>query len=168
MKNQKGFTKIEILVVAAIIGLLGIMAVVSVVTARSRTRDAVRLSDIRQIQGGLELYFIDSNAYPITDEVIALGAASTSCLSVDGLGAPCAIDETYLDVVPFTPTSGLNGASVCNGYSNAYCYYSNGDDYYVQFELEHNNPQLELQKGVNCAKPSGLAAGECETLTAVE
>ncbi|PIX62542.1 hypothetical protein COV03_04390 [Candidatus Uhrbacteria bacterium CG10_big_fil_rev_8_21_14_0_10_41_26] len=169
MKNQKGFTKIEILVVTAIVGLLGIMAVVSVMTARSRTRDAVRLSDVRQIQSGLELYFIDTNSYPIMGDVTALGTAVASCLGVDGFGAPCATgDKTYLDVVPFTPTLGLSGASTCSGYSNAYCYYSNSDEYYVQFELEHANPQLELQKGVNCATPSGLDAGACQTLTPVQ
>lgn len=169
MKNQKGFTKIEILVVAAIVGLLGIMAVVSVMTARSRTRDAVRLSDIRQIQSGLELHFIDTNSYPVMGEIAALGTAATSCLSIDGFGAPCATsDKIYLNVVPFVPTAGLNGTSTCSGYSNAYCYYSNSDEYYVQFELEHANPQLELQKGVNCATPSGLDAGACSTLTPVQ
>jgi prepilin-type N-terminal cleavage/methylation domain-containing protein len=47
--NKKGFTLIELLVVIAIIGLLSTMAVVSLNSARMKSRDARRLSDVRQL-----------------------------------------------------------------------------------------------------------------------
>ncbi|MFA5360277.1 MAG: type II secretion system protein [Patescibacteria group bacterium] len=66
MKKQKGFTLIELLVVIAIIGLLSTLAVVALNNARMKSRDAKRVSDIKQIQTALELYYNDANAYPAT------------------------------------------------------------------------------------------------------
>ncbi len=64
MRKQKGFTLIELLVVIAIIGLLSTLAVVALNNARMKSRDAKRVSDVKQIQTALELYYNDQNAYP--------------------------------------------------------------------------------------------------------
>ncbi|OGF31319.1 hypothetical protein A3H09_03530, partial [Candidatus Falkowbacteria bacterium RIFCSPLOWO2_12_FULL_45_13] len=64
MRKQKGFTLIELLVVIAIIGLLSTLAVVALNNARMKSRDAKRVSDIKQIQTALELYYNDANSYP--------------------------------------------------------------------------------------------------------
>ncbi|MBI3963654.1 MAG: type II secretion system protein [Candidatus Kerfeldbacteria bacterium] len=55
--NKKGFTLVELLVVIAIIGLLATLAFVSLNSARAKARDAKRVSDVRQIQSALELYY---------------------------------------------------------------------------------------------------------------
>ena len=55
--NKKGFTLIELLVVVAIIGLLSTLAVVALSTAREKTRDSKRLSDLKNIQTALELHY---------------------------------------------------------------------------------------------------------------
>ena len=67
-KQKKGFTLIELLVVIAIIGLLATLSVVALNNARSRARDSRRVSDIKQIQTALELYFNENDAYPIYNE----------------------------------------------------------------------------------------------------
>ena len=64
MKKEKGFTLIELLVVIAIIGVLAAFAMVSLGGARSKARDARRLSDMRQVQTALEMYYADLNSYP--------------------------------------------------------------------------------------------------------
>lgn len=46
---KKGFTLVELLVVIAIIALLSTLSVVALNSARAKSRDARRLSDIRQI-----------------------------------------------------------------------------------------------------------------------
>ncbi|PIY97014.1 MAG: hypothetical protein COY66_01615 [Candidatus Kerfeldbacteria bacterium CG_4_10_14_0_8_um_filter_42_10] len=64
MRNKKGFTLIELLVVIAIIGLLATIAVVALNSARTSSRDAKRVADVRQVQTGLEMYFNSQTQYP--------------------------------------------------------------------------------------------------------
>ncbi len=69
--NQKtltGFTLIELLVVIAIIGILATIVMVSLNTARGKARDARRISDIRQLQLALQMYYDINGAYPTTAE----------------------------------------------------------------------------------------------------
>lgn len=65
-KKQSGFTLIELLVVIAIIGLLASVVLLSLNSARAKSRDAKRVSDVRQIASAMELYFNDNNTYPTT------------------------------------------------------------------------------------------------------
>lgn len=64
--QQKGFTLIELLVVIAIIGLLASVVLLALNSARSKSRDAKRIADVRQMTSALELYYNDNNAYPTT------------------------------------------------------------------------------------------------------
>lgn len=165
MKNTKGFTIIEILIVVLIIGLVGTFAAIAVNTARSKSRDATRLSAVRQTQSALEDYFNETNAYP-TAEGIPLGDSTQSvCLGTGGFHANCSGDESvFLRVVTATLDTGLKGSSVCGTPGrNAYCYASSSDGtaYVIQFELENALPQVGLVKGANCATPDGMKAGAC-------
>ncbi len=56
-KKNKGFTLIELLVVIAIIGVLASVVLASLNNARRKSRDARRITDLKQIQLALELYF---------------------------------------------------------------------------------------------------------------
>lgn len=105
MKVRKGFTLIELLVVIAIIGILSTLAVIALNTARQKSRDAKRVSDIKQVQTALELYFADSgNKYPIQAVAIDLGEGNYVTLgSTNGFGvAPCA-GTCYMGQVPADP-----------------------------------------------------------------
>jgi prepilin-type N-terminal cleavage/methylation domain-containing protein len=65
-KNKKdGFTLIELLVVIAIIALLSSVALIAFMSARQKSRDTKRLSDMTQMNNGLELYFANFKGYPI-------------------------------------------------------------------------------------------------------
>ncbi|MDP2676640.1 MAG: type II secretion system protein [bacterium] len=64
MEKNTGFTLIELLVVIAIIGILASVVLASLNSARLKSRDARRLSDMKQIRLALELYFSDNTAYP--------------------------------------------------------------------------------------------------------
>lgn len=63
-KSKNGFTLIELLVVIAIIGLLASIVLVSLNKARAKARETRRLSDLRQIQLALEMYYDDYGYYP--------------------------------------------------------------------------------------------------------
>lgn len=165
MIDQKRFTLIEILIVVAVIGLISTLSAVAVSSARANTRDAVRLSNLRQTQSALENFFVVRNSYPITEEVVALGFGSTGCLTTAGFQASCdaATEGVLIKTVPAAPDAGLNSLSSCGGVVNAFCYLAikDGGAYIIQFELEHAIPLAGLQRGVNCATPEGMKAGEC-------
>ncbi len=73
-KNNKGFTLIELLVVIAIIGVLASVVLASLNNARRKSRDARRITDLKQIQLALELYFDgDGKAQYPTDIYAATG-----------------------------------------------------------------------------------------------
>ena len=104
---KKGFTLIELLVVIVIIGILATLATVALSSARMKARDARRVSDVRQIQTALELYFSDAQAYPST---ITTGSAiSTS-------------SNTYMAKVPGNPSPYTEGVAACTNNSASYLY----------------------------------------------
>jgi len=86
-KKTRGFTLIELLVVIAIIGILAAIVLVSLSGARSKARDAVRQSDIRQISLAMEMYYDSHN-----------GAYLTSGNIPDSI-------EDFLNPVPKDPSS---------------------------------------------------------------
>jgi prepilin-type N-terminal cleavage/methylation domain-containing protein len=134
--TQKGFTLIELLVVIAIIGILSAVVLVSLNSARAKSRDARRLSDVRQIMTALEIYYNDNGAYPDDNY-----AAGTACIpSSGGAGvanmcpAPTSTGPTgtatteWQDFLATWPTSPapadgtcLNGAAGASG-TNDYIY----------------------------------------------
>jgi prepilin-type N-terminal cleavage/methylation domain-containing protein len=64
LKKEKGFTLIELLVVVAIIGILATVVLSSLGAARTRARDARRISEMKNFQTALEAYYLDNNGYP--------------------------------------------------------------------------------------------------------
>ncbi len=62
MPQKSSFTLIELLVVVAIMSLISSIVLISLNTARIRSRDARRKVDLRQIRMALEMYF-DANGY---------------------------------------------------------------------------------------------------------
>ena len=102
--NKKGFTLIELLVVIAIIGLLSTLAVVALGSARVKARDSKRLSDLKQTQTALELYYTDNSAYPIAAAAVTLGSGNFACLNTSGWAAAgCA--TPFMGNVPADPGS---------------------------------------------------------------
>ena len=169
MTDQKRLNLIEILIVVFIIGIIGISASIAVSSARANARDAVRLSNVRQMQSALEDFFVARNAYPASPEVVALGFGSAGSLTTSGFQAGCepATEVVLVRAVPPAIGTGLSGLSVCGGAANAYCYFPVVKDssYVIQFELEHAIPLAKLNKGLNCATPEGMAAGACSIET---
>ncbi|MBI3075051.1 MAG: type II secretion system protein [Parcubacteria group bacterium] len=95
--SKSGFTLIELLVVIAIISILASVVLASLNTARQKSRDAKRISDVNQIRIALELYFDDNNGYPL--------ALDNTTLVVPG----------YLPAIPLPPVGTGEAAYLYQG-----------------------------------------------------
>jgi len=127
---KKGFTLVELLVVIAIIALLSTLSVVALNSARAKSRDARRQSDIKQIRTALELYYDANNQqYPAGNKI--LGATDTACLNQNGWvpTSTCASTTIFMQNVPSDPIPGTYSYTYNVGVSN--------DTYTIAYTLEN-------------------------------
>jgi prepilin-type N-terminal cleavage/methylation domain-containing protein len=136
--SSRGFTLIELLVVVAIIGLLSSVVMASLNGARTKARDAVRKTELKQIQTALEMYYNTNNAYPIGGWYSSEpGDASGN----NGGNWIPGLAPTYISSLPRDPRG---GASLINPpcsppWQASYHYYSpNGVNYKL---LSHCAPE---------------------------
>ncbi|OGE74072.1 MAG: hypothetical protein A3I07_01325 [Candidatus Doudnabacteria bacterium RIFCSPLOWO2_02_FULL_42_9] len=136
-QGSKGFTLIELLVVIAIIGILAAVVLVSLNSARAKSRDARRLADVRQIMTALELYYNDCGGYPDDDvnppaPITTVGIAALQDEVSDG--TPCTSAGTtfgtFLATIPSNPTPADPSALIYT-YSSA-----SNTEYTITFGLE--------------------------------
>ncbi len=142
--NKRGFTLIELLVVIAIIGLLSTLSVVALGSAREKARDSKRLSDIKQVQTALELYYTDNGSYP-TGTALTLGSDASACLNAASGFTATACTDAYMGLVPADPGDGT------------YVYNSDGTTYTIVTSLEGAAGGLDA--GSITASPSGIVNG---------
>ncbi len=141
--NKKGFTLIELLVVIAIIGLLSTMSIIALNSARARSRDAKRISDIKQMQTALEMFYNDAGYYPATGAVDAGDSIATG-------------GNTYMKVVPTAPTP-IDGT--CSAAQNTYTYvYGGGAVASGSYTLTYclGAQTGNVPSGPNTATPAGI------------
>jgi prepilin-type N-terminal cleavage/methylation domain-containing protein len=142
-KNQRGFTLIEMLVVIAIIGLLASVVLLALNSARSKSRDAKRAADVRQIMTALELYFNDCGSYPSSavagiamgtaNQSLSNGSAANCGTNLGGGGANGGFGTTpgatiYMAQTPSAPTP-QDGTCVATSTSTAFGTGVNGNSY---------------------------------------
>ena len=68
MKNQKGFTLIEIMVVVVILGILATIVLTNVMGREDEARINAAKTQIRALEGGLDGFKLDNGFYPATDQ----------------------------------------------------------------------------------------------------
>ncbi len=134
--KNKAFTLIELLVVVAIIGILVAAIVVAFVSARQKSRDARRKTDLKNIQVALQLYSDDHEGkYPTG----IYGSGAENGLTSGG----------YMNSVPHDPSN------------PAYAYGVSSDrkEYVIGASLENSKDQAlkddvdGIKYGVNLNDP---------------
>ncbi|MBI4085371.1 MAG: type II secretion system protein [Candidatus Liptonbacteria bacterium] len=144
---KKGFTLIEILIVVAIIAVLASIVLIGFGPAQRQGRDARRISDLRQSQNALELYYSKCGYYPGTAQ------ATYPC------GARASVN-TWSGVQAALTGSNIGVSQIPNDLSGGATYYygtdGNGTSYVIGATLEdQNNPALQnsyktSEYGVTC------------------
>jgi prepilin-type N-terminal cleavage/methylation domain-containing protein len=135
---KKGFTLVELLVVIAVISVLAAIVLASLSNARAKSRDAIRLSDVRQIQTALELYKLDHGQYPLSGPAYDNSSACADWFSIGNQDAPHGLFNIpsgqpfapkYMPVYPRDPSAtGCFSKGPLN-YGSGYLYfrYQGGD-----------------------------------------
>lgn len=125
-QRHKGFSLIELIVVAGIIALLSTFVIISVSKARVAVRDAQRTDSARTVALALEQYYTKHNQYPA--EIIP----GTPFTDVDGV--------VYMASVPSNPTPRTDGDCLDAEYN--YESFNNGSDYMFTFCLADDTGSL--------------------------
>lgn len=152
LRRKDGFTLVELLVVIAIIGLFSSIALASLNSARSKARDSRRVSDVKEMQKALELYYADKGYYPNpshgADVVHGIGF-DTTCGGTPGCGHCnrwCTLDTLLSPYISKAPRDPL-GTTQQNYY---YSYSSNAPNdqlYGLSAILENPNSLAQNDGG---------------------
>lgn len=130
---KKGFTLIELIVVLAVIALLSSVSIVSLSQANTKSRDARREVDMKELQRALALYESNRGKYPICSPEIQINGLS-DCLSLAISG------ESIANSLPKDPRHGVGGGLCGDSGSFYYCYISSdGRSYTIRYPLETNS-----------------------------
>lgn len=115
-KWSKGFTLIELLVVIAIIGVLASIVLASLNNARRKSRDARRITDIKQIQLALELYLdgFGAGQYP-TAAGGTCGNPPVIANATESEGLQALAIQGYIPQIPRDPSN----IATCYEYASA-------------------------------------------------
>jgi prepilin-type N-terminal cleavage/methylation domain-containing protein len=139
IKNyKKGFTLIEILIVVAIIAILASVVLVGLGPTQQAGRDARRISDLSEVQNGLELYYNKCGYYP--------GASSATDASCDASVPGGTVVAAYTYMAGELQAIGIGISSVPvdpnNTSPHQYMYATSGasgESYVLGADLENTN-----------------------------
>lgn len=132
MKNNKGFTLVELLITLAIIGILSSIIMVSLQGQRLRARDAKRRMDFDALKKSLELYYTSNNHYPDHGSHICIEADATFQSEL----------EDYISYIPEDPIYPQNrmGTSSCYYYMSI----NSGRDFKIRAIFESTEEYYDI------------------------
>ena len=153
-QQQNGFTLVEILVVASIIGLLAILTAISLNTSRIKTRDAVRQADIAELKSALIMYYDLNSSYPKCGfSGWASADLNRGAIFVDNVYVDCYINlknqlvdsaPTLLPSMPIDPKNFNNKYETNSMYAYRYISNLDGSEYALVYTLESGGEQVVL------------------------
>ncbi len=164
IKNRKGFTLIELMIVVGIIAFLGILVTTYLRSQVFKGNDARRKAEIKRIGVAVEEYEKDNNCYPLSSEV--------NCTNSDGL-------EPYLDKIPCDPVTQASyfyehEDSVCPKWYRLYSKLDNdkdvdyragiGPNSAFSYVAESSNAPALISSGNGTSSFYGCVSGVCSPI----
>jgi len=117
MQDRKGFTIVELLIVIVVIAILAAITIVAYNGIQLRTRDTIRINDLKSIQKAVELYKAENGQYPI------VGSWTGYCVNYGSTATYIPGISSYFPTQPIDPRWKNSSDNKC------YIYRSNGTDY---------------------------------------
>lgn len=134
-------------IVILVVGFLTIpfLAIFSLNTARHQAQDTQQVSDVKQLQIALELYYADNGQYPLAPATIMVGDTQHDSLTSDGFEDDLTVkpeDLVYMRKIEVLDPEGLPYVS------------SDGTSYTITFTLMSD--VANLPAGTRTATPQGI------------
>lgn len=109
LKERKGFTLVELLVVIVVLAVLAAVVLPKFVNSGQRSKEAALKADLKLVRNAVALFKTDTAAYP--SSLADLAATSAPANGIDSAGNSKAITASdwhgpYLEAVPNDPVSG--------------------------------------------------------------
>jgi len=102
--RKNAFTLAELVIVIGIIGVLTVLVFGSIVSSRSKGRDVRRITDMKEIQLALAVYFDNNRVYP-------LDTAALSTL----------VSQRYMPAIPKDPQTNTDYEYMTSNSGRNYC-----------------------------------------------
>lgn len=123
-------TYLILVIVVVVTILLSIISTIVLNSARKKARDAKRISDIRQLQIALEMYYNDNNLYPIAKNMEELSKKISKGANI-----------VYMSNLPTDP---VNNDKLFYSYQS-----DKGVEYEITYCLEDGGSMKANQTGIN-------------------
>ena len=154
--SSKGFTKIEVLIVAIIALIIITVDVFVILYLNKKNQDIQTLLEVSQIRSGLEVFLMANNYYPVAAEPEAMNDAylGTEKLCLEGFEKIS--DQCQRNILNPIPNFYVNQG-------NTYTYKSidNNKNFQLEFNLLTDFKELGLLKGKNCATNTQINSQPC-------
>lgn len=130
MRNNKGFTLVELLVTMAIIAVILGMTVFGIGLAQRASRDAQRRNTIDDINLGIQSYYELYNTYPQTNQLVF----SADAVSITKGGT----EFLNIPLKGVTAWTGSNASGETTSIGTHYCFLQTSGGYILGAYLESN------------------------------
>jgi len=101
LKNRRGFTLIELIIVVVILGILILIVLAATRGDKNKASDADVRANVARLSQALEDCYVDGTGYPVGADIAAI--AADSCIAGKFDGTP--------------PTTGVTGSSTASNYT---------------------------------------------------